>query len=788
MGRDFQRSKHFRGSQNVQLAVLHPKFLSVFNFKVKEGVAEHGTQHILERVYDHQVRTSASITIGPFGGTQNRDFICVQSLDGMLSFFEQENFNFSCYLPDCLLPSPISYVTRTDSFVTGDANWQISAYKYNYLSENGQKSVKNAGDTTKLTYDWCYNLGETIIDISVIEDAVNKQSSIMILGEKNLFCLNDRGRIKFMKRLEYSPICFDIYLVGDNILSLVVSETNTLLIYQNTTLKWSSKLHFLPICIRRAFFQNIQGALVLLSEEGKVECAYLGMEPSLFVSPPLTTKEIDFEKVEEELVGMNEIIKNSYGNDIKLTNQNTEKEISINIHVSSELIPCTFESKLDDPQMCAITIDILPQILFEEVQITVAVLPPIKVHPRAQFFSNISQKSSFTCYAYLFDDSEIPSLNVDVVATVITNLGIPRSISKSGFLPLELAAESGEPKEDSVHKIILGINQTPVPITRLFPEFVVNTTSSHNANAVSFKSISKRGNTVTILQAKSSEKYRVQSDSLASLSVVIEQLIFRLTRHYSNTNDFKVFCVSALPSNELVSYVDGHFRKRRRVEELEENLCQLSSQFRIIQKRLMAKFKMKNPSPLTNLEILLEDTHSDTVDTTGKLESATSELSRAQTNLSCCLKLLVNLIKGMDLNMKLKETLESVFCPSVQDLESQNWENVLDSSLCYLLRTSLAKSEKDKMRMAQANFEEVTDTSKLMKHIVQVLERVSKLGSADKTEEIATEENTKDNMDAERQHLDEKTIEEKPVGNQFGEASIRLLSARKSLLCKRHKN
>lgn len=61
----------------------------------------------------------------------------------------------------------------------------------------------------------------------------------------------------------------------------------------------------------------------------------------------------------------------------------------------------------------------------------------------------------------------------------------------------------------------------------------------------------------------------------------------------------------------------------------------------------------------------------------------------------------------------------------------QNWEDVFDGSLCYLLRTNLAKSAKDKLRAAQASFDEVKDISKLEKHLYQVLERVAKCqGSA----------------------------------------------------------
>lgn len=88
-----------------------------------------GTQNLLHLLYEHNLRRSAAnFVIGPFGGIQNRDFVCVQSLDGMMSFYEQENYSFSCFLPDFLLPAPFTYVPKTDSFITCSSNWFIESY------------------------------------------------------------------------------------------------------------------------------------------------------------------------------------------------------------------------------------------------------------------------------------------------------------------------------------------------------------------------------------------------------------------------------------------------------------------------------------------------------------------------------------------------------------------------------------------------------------------------------------------------------------------------------------
>lgn len=90
-------------------------------------------------------------------------------------------------------------------------------------------------------------------------------------------------------------------------MTIIASETNTLLIYQGSSLKWSANLTFLPVCIERIFLKNIKGAIVSLSEEGQLSCSYLGTQPSVFVAPPLNDR-IDFEKAISDLEKYNKLI------------------------------------------------------------------------------------------------------------------------------------------------------------------------------------------------------------------------------------------------------------------------------------------------------------------------------------------------------------------------------------------------------------------------------------------------------------------------------------------------
>lgn len=96
-----------------------------------------------------------------------------------------------------------------------------------------------------------------------------------------------------------------------------------------------------------------------------------------------------------------------------------------------------------------------------------------------------------------------------------------------------------------------------------------------------------------------------------------------------------------------------------------------SSQYRVIQKRLIARFKIKNPTSLTNLQFLLEDTYSDIIKITDELVEETRNLVRSQVELSCALKVIKNLVEIMDIKKELKEQITSLFCENVMDIDSQ---------------------------------------------------------------------------------------------------------------------
>lgn len=148
-----------------------------------------------------------------------------------------------------------------------------------------------------------------------------------------------------------------------------------------------------------------------------------------------------------------------------------EKELLLKISVETVLEPCTYSThitEVEDPKMCLVTTEILPQVSLEEVQISLLVSRPLKITPEIHFISNLMEKTICKSYAYLFENLEISSLQIEVIATIVTVRGIPKCISESAMIPFKLVGELCQAERDAEYKIILTLNQNPVPLPVIF--------------------------------------------------------------------------------------------------------------------------------------------------------------------------------------------------------------------------------------------------------------------------------------------------------------------------------
>lgn len=137
----------------------------------------------------------------------------MQSLDGLLSFFEQESFAFCCFLPDFLIPGPMCYLFRADVFLTCGSDWLLYAYRYRKLSEVGQNSNQEDSSGKRAESCWDLNIGENIVDLRVVKHVSGKET-VIALGERNFYGISEGGKVLFMKHLEYTPVCFNCFTLS----------------------------------------------------------------------------------------------------------------------------------------------------------------------------------------------------------------------------------------------------------------------------------------------------------------------------------------------------------------------------------------------------------------------------------------------------------------------------------------------------------------------------------------------------------------------------------------------
>uniref|UniRef100_A0A3Q1JHN9 Bardet-Biedl syndrome 9 n=1 Tax=Anabas testudineus TaxID=64144 RepID=A0A3Q1JHN9_ANATE len=607
--------------------------------------------------------------------------LCIQSMDGMLMFFEQDSYSFGRFLPGFLLPGPLVYNSRTDSFLTVSSVRQLESYKYETLAvateaENRQDPdlpLKTGGK--RLTPDWTFVLGEQALDLSVPSFS-HSSSAVFVLGERNLYCLRDNGQLRFMKKLEFNPSCFFPYasVMNGTTNLLLANHTNMLLIYQDVTLKWAAQLSFVPVAMRVANFPDLKGVVVSLSSDGHLLCSYMGTDPSFFSTPKVDAREADYEQVDAEMKKLQKIIREATR---------------------------TQETTLMSKYLCSLS-------------------------------SGVGSSTVVAFSAFLNGRYPPADLTGDISVSYNSPTGVPRVLQSRFSLPLALVCVPSFPAKTTKFKITVDTNQPPVDIKSIFPEFSAKS-EDKDGNSLAFQFLS--GAKVTVLASKTSQRYRIQSDSFEDMWLVVKELVQRFNQHFSKlgVKDFKKSFSGPLPLQEYFLSVDHHFQLRVSAQQYQDLLSERAVQFRAIQRRLLTRFKDKTPAPLQNLDTLLDATYSQVMTLAEAAEETRAQLEEAFVRLRSATHLLVLLLSlWQSLTPDQTAILEATLLPLLQDTPQLGWEESCDAAVSHLLRTCLSRSPKDQATtLAQAGGLVLglpRDTVRLKKHITLLCDRIAKGG------------------------------------------------------------
>uniref|UniRef100_A0A673WXD6 Bardet-Biedl syndrome 9 n=1 Tax=Salmo trutta TaxID=8032 RepID=A0A673WXD6_SALTR len=278
-------------SDLLHLAVLHPRKLSVYSISGTAGNVEHWVQYQLKRVYEHNLqRTACNMTSGTFGGVTGN------------TSHEQ-----------------LKHLTSR----------QVESYRYETLAVATDAETRQDAEQHSRTADWTLVLGEQALDLSVTSFSPSS-SSIFVCGKRNLYCLKDNGHIRFMKKLEYKPSCFLPYSsVSEGTTNTLVSNhNNMLLVYQDVTLKQM----FQPP------HRDLKSVVVTLSNEGHLQCSYMGTDPSFFSTPKVDAREQDYSQIDTEMKSLQRVIRQATRTQAGRTR--TDEDLTVTATVSTNM-DCT---------------------------------------------------------------------------------------------------------------------------------------------------------------------------------------------------------------------------------------------------------------------------------------------------------------------------------------------------------------------------------------------------------------------------------------------------------------
>lgn len=636
----------FRGCHDKNLAVLHPKLLTIYALNKKDAENNIEEALILKMVYQHQLRHSAhSFVAGPFGGGRGRDFICVQSLDGLLSFYEQESFAFQLYLPEFLLPSSFIYLDKIDGFLFLNSSLILDCYSYENLASASQ--TENDAPKKMVKY-WTYNIGGTILDMKTV---TSDKCNIVILTERNLYNISESGKTIFMKRLEYMPMAFYAFVTAETkkLIILIATDNHLLNIYEDTCLKWSMKVDQIPVCVDRIILSNLYGGIVLLSQTGYLQCIYLGTHPSVYLMPPMNHPEISLVEAEAELKRLQ----------LEIIEKDTADPAEIDL-VGLNLVVDAQATEEENGRVCKISLEISSQAPINKIQVLFSVDPPLRAAKTCTV--SCCDKTVVDSYVFFNGPGMVSSLDVRACLSYVNSNGTPFVVETRGILPLSLVLVKTAASKEAKHKITVVTNKPVCPLNVIFREF-----EDGNPNVIGLK-YSNSNAAVTVLTAKTTQRYRLQSDSLESLGLVLSALVERLRKQSMN---FSLSYDGVLPLQIYFEEIERYHLLLQERKCARDKLSKRTCQYRTIQKKVLVNLKDVTPKPISSLNNILTDTYDMILSSIVEIEAIEKQLETSRHSINALSSLLITLMELMAINVKDLEYLKIIFSGYVYDSDDQ---------------------------------------------------------------------------------------------------------------------
>ena len=451
------------------------------------------------------------------------------------------------------------------------------------------------------------------------------------------------------------------------------------------------------------------GLILSLDEKGTIEVSYLGTNPMPYI---ITSGGKNFDPVEADreyrriMSSLNDVSK-----------QEPEESMGILIQIQqTEFIQHQYEGYASTEQgTIATSVKLGLKFVGDtarNVCIHVATPENIECIDSPLYIPLLKSSTPAVTTLKFLSKPNMPAstLQVQVNVTYLINES-PRTATTLFNLPLFQICTQTKLQKEAEFKITLGAKEPLEGLANIFPEF-----NMQSPNAVSILFFD--GSHCTAILGKSGERCRIQASHFHSMWLLIDEFVNRVGFNNLQFDE-------PLPLQDFFTVIDQHFETRKTVAAQEEDLGKLTEQYTAIQKRLLVRFKDKNPAPLNNIDYLLQLIHSQVAAAADILEVSQEELVFSSQRLSCAVSLILLLVKfRFNLDNKNIEVLQNCLSNHIQNYQT-GWEEATNAAMTYLLRTKLAKNAKES-GATQADLQFPTSTEKVKKHITIVFDRISK--------------------------------------------------------------
>jgi Bardet-Biedl syndrome 9 protein len=569
---------------------------------------------------------------------------------------------------------------------------------------------------------------------------------------------------RFQRRLDFYPIAAAVIprmastglaSTSDNFMLLSATSPAQMRVYREGAVQWAAQLQNMPIAVTVGEFGGVKGLIVSMDARGGLSLAYLGTDPPSQGIAALTGsgKQLDYAAMDAEHRSLLQTIR-----DAQSEHRSVPKErllMRVQPARDATFTPSGSDSSIPGAALGSAMTTVLLYMTYtgeealEDVSLSLALPGGITCAQSTLTLPTVPGAASSKAgtepltvpLQLMHSGNGVPSsLAATVVATFMAAAGEPRTASVAFTLPLSLVAVPVLPIRSGHFNLTLELSAEAPFLPSLWEDLLSQAHADDSvpkalasANGMVFSLRYLCGADATVVAAKSGGRLKIYSSTLEALGLFLGQLLHRMNTSTASKGG-ELSYTQPLPLADVFTAIDTHFDARIQLRKASSQLNDTAAQFRVIQKRLLARFKDKNPAPLNQLDQLLMTTHRSIVTLADSYAAAQHAVAAAANRLSCMLTLLHLLMRmqfALDaaacdmLTAHLPCTVSALSDSSNIHALDQGWQERAAAGVTHLLRTVLAKNSRESSA-PMPDMSMASDTSKLKRHMSIMCDRLSK--------------------------------------------------------------